>query len=155
MTGTNLEPRSHDLTSLSAAELAKLWRQHFSERVPDHLPKSLLARLLVYRMQVQQQGGLSKKASAYLNVMKTELRKGAIPSTPYPEDQKLKPGCQLLREHEGIDHRVTVVEGGYEWNGRIFASLSSAAKAITGTNWNGHRFFGLKARLKPSAQVFS
>ena len=64
---------------------------------------------------------------------------------------KLKAGCQLVREHEGIDHRVTVVAGGYEWNDKTFASLSSVAKAITGTNWNGHRFFGLKVKVRPSA----
>ena len=112
-------------------------------------------RLLSYRIQVEQQGGLSKKAIAYLKVIEINLRDGVVPDTPYPEDQKLKPGCQLLREHEGVNHRVTVVAGGYEWNGRTFASLSSVAKAITGTNWNGNRFFGLKAKLKPRAQVFS
>ena len=151
MIGTNLETRSFDLTSLSASELERLWRQHLGDRVPDHLPKSLLARLLAYRLQVEQQGGLSKKAMAYLKVIETDLRNGKVPETPYPEEQRLKPGCQLLREHDGIDHRVTVLEGGYQWNGKTFASLSSVAKAITGTNWNGHRFFGLK--VKPSAQA--
>ena len=155
MNATILETKSFDLTNFSAPELERLWRQHLRQKVPEHLPKSLLARLLAYRLQVEQQGGLSKKAIAYLKVMEINLRDGVVTDTPYPEDQKLKPGCQLLREHEGVNHRVTVVAGGYEWNGRTFASLSSVAKAITGTNWNGNRFFGLKAKLKLPAQVFS
>ena len=120
-------------------------------KVPDHLPKSLLAKLLAYRLQEQQQGGLSKKAIAYLKRVETDLRESRAPETPYPEEQKLKPGCQLLREHEGIDHRVNVIDGGFEWQGKTYLSLSSVAKAITGTNWNGHRFFGLKT--KPSVEV--
>jgi Protein of unknown function (DUF2924) len=52
----------------------------------------------------------------------------------------------LVREHGGIDHCMTVTGDGYEWNDQTFKSLSSVAKAITGTNWNGHRFFGLKGK---------
>jgi Protein of unknown function (DUF2924) len=153
MSGTNLEMTSLDLTNLSAAELEKLWRRHLGEKVPDHLPRSFLARLLAYRLQVQQQGGVSKKSVAYLKVIEADLREGRTPETPYPNEQRLKPGCQLLREHDGIDHRVTVLEGGYQWNSQTFTSLSSVARAITGTNWNGHRFFGLKAKLKPSVEA--
>ena len=62
---------------------------------------------------------------------------------PYPDDSRLKPGSVLVRKHDGVQHRVMVLEEGYAWNGKTFASLSAAAKAITGTNWNGQRFFGL------------
>jgi hypothetical protein len=96
---------------------------------------------------------LSKRALAYLKVIESDLRNGRVVETPYLDEQKLKPGCQLVREHEGIDHRVTVVESGYDWNGTTFGSLSSVAKAITGTNWNGYRFFGLKAKAQTSAEV--
>ena len=155
MSKVGVETKKFDLINLSVTELVKLWRQHLSEKVPDHLPKSILARLLAYRLQEQQQGGLSKKAVAYLNQIEADLRGGRSPETPYPHEQKLKAGCQLVREHEGIDHRVTVVAGGYQWNDKTFASLSSVAKAITGTNWNGHRFFGLKVKVQPSAVVAS
>ena len=56
----------------------------------------------------------------------------------------LRPGCVLVREHEGILHEVTVTADGFAWNGRCFGSLSEVARAITGTNWNGPRFFGLR-----------
>jgi Protein of unknown function (DUF2924) len=141
---------SFDLTNLAAAELEKLWRLHLSERVPDHLPRSLLSRLLAYRLQVEQRGELSKKTIAYLRVIEADIRAGKESETPYPSEQKLKPGCQLRREHEGVHHCITILDGGYEWESKTYPSLSSVAKAITGTNWNGHRFFGLKTKVQPA-----
>jgi Protein of unknown function (DUF2924) len=146
---------AQDLSALAVEELIMKWRQHLTERVPDHLPKSLLARLLSYKLQVEQHGGLSKKAAAYLKVIEIDLREGLTPKTPYVESNQLKPGSQLAREHEGILHRVTVLKGGYTWEGKTFTSLSAVAKAITGTNWNGHRFFGLKQKTKFVAEIMT
>jgi hypothetical protein len=148
---TTADMPNFDLTNLTSAELEKLWRLHLSERIPAHLPKSLLSRLLTYRLQVQQQGGLLKKTIAYLKVIEADIRAGKEPNIPYPAEQKLKVGCQLRREHEGVHHCVTILDGGYEWESKTYPSLSSVAKAITGTNWNGHRFFGLKAKVQPAA----
>ena len=57
----------------------------------------------------------------------------------------LKSGALLVREWSGRLERVMVLDDGYAWNGCVYRSLSQVAKAITGTHWNGHRFFGLKA----------
>jgi hypothetical protein len=54
----------------------------------------------------------------------------------------------LTREYEGVLHRVMVVEHGFAWNGKTYASLSKVAHAITGTRWNGPRFFGLRQNAK-------
>jgi Protein of unknown function (DUF2924) len=148
MSNENVETQNFNMINLSAIELGKIWRQNLSEKIPDHLPKSILARILAYRIQSERQGGLSKKAIAYLKPIVADLREGRSPITPYPNERKLKLGCQLVREHDGIDHRVTVVDDGYNWQGKTYHSLSSVAKAITGTNWNGHRFFGLKAKVE-------
>ena len=142
-----------DLSGLAVAELAVLWKRHLTERVPDHLPRSLLASILAYRLQVEQHGGLSKKAVAYLKVMETDLREGRKVETPYVESNQLKLGTQLAREYGGVMHRVMVMEGSYGWAGRSFSSLSAVAKAITGTNWNGHRFFGLQEKTKVVVEV--
>ena len=56
----------------------------------------------------------------------------------------LKPGALLAREWRGKLERVTVLDKGFAWNGKTYGSLSQIAKTITGTNWNGHRFFGLR-----------
>ena len=152
MKDMSVDMTSFDLSNLSTSELAILWRQNLRDKVPEHLPKSLVARLLAYQLQVAQHSGLSKKAVAYLKPIEADLRDGKHPEMPYLEEQKLKFGCQLVREYDGTHYRVTVVDGGYEWNGTIYASLSSVAKAITGTNWNGHRFFGLKAKARALAE---
>ena len=146
---------TRDLTDLSVAELTALWRRHLVEKVPEHLPRSLFVALLAYRLQVEQHGRLSKKAVAYLKTIETDLREGREPQTPYGLSNQLKVGTQLAREHDGVLHRIMVMEGGYAWAGKTFFSLSAVAKAITGTNWNGHRFFGLQDKKKAVAEVSS
>ena len=56
----------------------------------------------------------------------------------------LKAGALLVREWNGRLERVMILEEGFAWNGQTFRSLSQVAKTMTGTNWNGHRFFGLR-----------
>ena len=56
----------------------------------------------------------------------------------------LKAGALLVREWNGKLERVMILEDSFAWNGQTFSSLSQIAKAMTGTNWNGHRFFGLR-----------
>jgi hypothetical protein len=56
----------------------------------------------------------------------------------------LKAGALLVREWNGALQRVMVLEKGFAWNGKTYSSLSQIAKAMTGTSWNGHRFFGLR-----------
>jgi hypothetical protein len=97
---------SADSSKASVADLVDLWRRHLADRVPDHLPKSVLAALLAYRLQEEQHGGLSKKAVAYLKAIETDLREGREPETPYLQATALKVGTQLAREHGGVLHRV-------------------------------------------------
>ena len=61
------------------------------------------------------------------------------------EGVDLRPGAILAREWRGRLERVTVLDDGFAWNGTTYGSLSMVAKAITGTSWNGHRFFGLRS----------
>ena len=53
-------------------------------------------------------------------------------------------GAQLIREWQGVEHKVTVLLDGFEWEGRRYKSLSAVARGITGTRWNGLTFFGVK-----------
>ena len=55
-------------------------------------------------------------------------------------------GTRLIREYQGVEHTVTVMADGYEWQGRPYKSLSAIARHITGTRWNGLLFFGLRSR---------
>ncbi len=54
-------------------------------------------------------------------------------------------GTRLLREWQGRTHHVMVVQGGFEYEGKVWRSLSAIARSITGTAWSGPAFFGLKS----------
>ena len=69
------------------------------------------------------------------NITRRRIRHDAMPIA----------GTRLLREWQGVEHTVTVLTEGYEWQGRPYRSLSAIARAITGTRWNGLVFFGLKS----------
>ena len=141
------------LSNLDADGLARLWRMHLTDKMPAHLPKSLLAKLLAYRLQVDRHGGLSRAADSYLKVIETDVLAGRELQTPLVDARQLKPGSLLVREYGGALHRVMVLQEGFCWDGKAFASLSAVAKAITGTQWNGHRFFGLTQKSITSCEA--
>jgi hypothetical protein len=70
--------------------------------------------------------------------------KAPPPVPPVPSPAGVKPGALIGREYQGVMHRVVVVQGGYEWRGQTYKSLSEIARLITGTRWNGPKFFGLR-----------
>jgi hypothetical protein len=102
-------------------------------------------------MQANAYGDLDRETLRFLEQVRRESErrgkgakgKGVVP--PVPERRGPKPGTLLVREHEGTLHRLTVIEGGFAWNGTEYRSLSEVARAITGTRWNGPRFFGLRS----------
>lgn len=95
----------------------------------------LLSRLLAWRIQADAFGGLDAATIRFLR---------SSPGTPAP--RSLMPGTRLAREWQGLRHEVEVLEEGFRHQGTTYRSLSEAARAITGTRWNGHRFFGLRPK---------
>jgi hypothetical protein len=111
-----------------------------------------MIRILTWREQIMQVGDIDSRTRAILAASLGVARPSAVkaPANYVPSTAsragaapKLKMGSTLVREHAGVPHRVRVVPGGFEWDQRAFGSLSAVAKAITGVNWNGRRFFGL------------
>ena len=135
----------HILT-MTLDELSRAWRNGVGRPAPANLPRSLLSRALAYQLQADQHGDLGKEALRLLTTIADDLCAGKIIVIKPPTLRRLKPGTVLVREHLGVNHRVVVLEEGFAWQDKTFMSLSSAAKAITGTNWNGQRFFGLKRK---------
>jgi hypothetical protein len=95
-----------------------------------------MARFICWHIQEQAQGGVDANIAKVLD----SLARGDKPVA----ERRLKPGTVLVREYQGKRHTVTVVPGGYVWCDATYASLSIIARAITGTAWNGPRFFGLR-----------
>ena len=129
------------LPKLDVVGLTLCWRNHLGGAVPAHLPRWLLARILAYRLQAAAYGDLERSVAHCAAGAGGEPFTRREPATR--EGASLKPGALLVRECKGRLQRVMVLEEGFAWQGTTYGSLSQVAKAITGTNWNGHRFFGL------------
>jgi Protein of unknown function (DUF2924) len=163
-TATGLEAELAALKRLSLDDLRLRWRNNWGRLAPAHLSRGLLFRVMAYRLQAEVFGDLDQKAVRLLKrtANGTAEKLAANASATLGSDEHaeskfssaraayepliLKPGAVLIREWQGRLERVTVVDDGFAWNGAIYASLSAAAFAITGTKWNGHRFFGMRRR---------
>jgi Protein of unknown function (DUF2924) len=141
-----------DLEGHDLSGLRRHWRAHLGGEPPTHLPRWLLMRVLAYRLQSDAFGGLDKSIQRMLPSKRDDDAAAPFerraPQTR--EGVGLKAGALLVREWKGRLERVMILEEGFGWNGQTFRSLSQIAKAMTGTNWNGHRFFGLR-QGKPAA----
>ena len=95
---------------------------------------------------------LSKPAAKELDRLSARVLRNGATDVPQPPTLPLpRAGTILVREWQGTTHHVTVTDDGFLWNGKPHRSLSSIAGAITGTKWNGPRFFGLRdVRTKAS-----
>jgi hypothetical protein len=141
------------LRDLDVAFLQARSRNVFRRRTSPHLPRHLLFRILAYRLQADRLGDLDVESQRLLDCAgpPDDAGKRAVDSNrPTAE---LRPGTMLAREWNGRMHRVAVLADGFAWNGKTYPSLSKIALAITGTRWNGPRFFGL--RDKPSKEARS
>jgi hypothetical protein len=146
--GAALRAEIAGLPALDLSALRLRWRNETGRTAPAHLPKYLLLRMLAYRMQANVYGDLDAATVKMLDrVARQKKREAADRSAGIRRrpPRTLKPGTILVREWEGELQRVTVLGDGYAWKGRTFRSLSSVARAITGTQWSGPRFFGLLA----------
>jgi hypothetical protein len=142
-----------DFSGYSIEELYTRWRKEFRKSVPP-LQKVLLAQLLAYKLRARTEGELDAETIRYLHKIALDDRKRReagenkpkeVPPISLPRRKSsLKPGTMIVREHNGVVHKVTVLKDGYEWQGQEFKSLSAIASTITGTRWNGPRFFGLR-----------
>jgi hypothetical protein len=141
----NVETELTRLASADHGSLVRRWRVLFGRRAPN-LPRALLQRILAYQIQADAAGDLDPATIRALD----RLGRGETSEIPLPELRVVKPGTLLVREWDGTLQRVIALESGFAWNGGTYESLSKVARAITGTNWNGPRFFGLRDRAKAS-----
>ena len=122
--------------------LRSAWRRLYRSEAPPRLGRALLELVVAWKLQEQALGGLSSTAKRQLGEFAGLLANKA--DLPKLRQQRLKPGARLVRRWGGTIHEVIVVEDGFTWNGRRWASLSVIAREITGARWSGPRFFGLR-----------
>ena len=129
-------PPSPDIAALEPLSLVELrgeWSKHFGQ-VPSLRSPDLLRLILAWRLQAKAQGGLDRATRRKLE------RNGRVVA----EGLDLGVGTKLKRDWQGQVQEVLIERHGFSWKGVLYPSLSSVASAITGTRWNGPRFFGLR-----------
>jgi hypothetical protein len=136
------------LRDLDVGELRSRWHNVIGRRAPEHLPRHLLVRVLAYRLQANQLGDLDGESQRLLDRSMSPEDAGQRAVDLGRRTAGVRPGTVLGREWNGQMQRVAVLADGFAWNGKTYPSLSKVAFAITGTRWNGPKFFGL--RDKPS-----
>ena len=132
------------LPDLPYPELKERWRKLFGVAAPKHISRQLLVKAIAYRMREKVLGGLSPETKRRLREIAAAIKEGREDSLYI--GPRIKPGTRLVRAWQGKTHIVDVLPDGFSWNGSKHSSLSAIAKAITGTNWNGYVFFGVKRR---------
>ena len=139
---TSIEVALLKVSRLSIDELRSQWRETFSKDSPKAFGPDLLRRSIAQELQEKAYGGLDRVAKQELDRQIRLLSRTSAKRMEVP--RRIKAGAVLVREWKGKTHRVTVLDDGFEYDGHAFASLSEIAREITGTRWNGPRFFGLR-----------
>lgn len=136
------------LGELDFGMLKARWRSTTGRVAPASVHKSLLLRMLAYRMQADAFGDLDPDAARFLDRIASDRSLAGAKTLPLPDKARAGQGAIFVREWEGVTHHVMHMADGYAWNGSSYRSLSEVARAITGVRWNGPRFFGLRNREK-------
>jgi hypothetical protein len=134
------------LRDLDVQRLRSRWQTAFGRRPPPHLSRHLLFRTLAYRLQTDRWGDLDGESRRLLDRSGSPEQAGRNAVELSWRTAAIQPGTLLSREWNGRMQRVAVLADGFAWNGKTYQSLSQLAFAITGTRWNGPRFFGLRDR---------
>jgi hypothetical protein len=133
-----LEAEVARIQRMSKYELIVLWRQTFQTHPPHGFTKGVIGRYLAYHVQEKAFGGLDRETKNFLDA----LARGREPDMP--RSRRFKAGTVIVREYQSERHEVTVAACGFVWREKTYPSLSMIAREITGTSWNGPRFFGVR-----------
>lgn len=143
-----------ELKEMSAGRLREKYRELFGEESRSS-NKDWLWKRIAYRIQEQAEGSLSERARGRARELADEAHiRVRVPTPKLPEEQKdaapasrgrdgrlPRAGSVIAREFGGKRHEVTVLDHGFLYGGKHYRSLSAVAREITGTQWNGYRFF--------------
>ena len=146
-TKMSVEDEIAHLRGLNLKGLRSRWHSVFQRQAPAHLTRHLLFAVIAYRVQADRLGDLDHKTRQVLDRTFSKGIGPAMSARLASFDRKrteLSPGTVLVREWNRQSQRVMVMADGFAWNGQTYDSLSKVAFAITGTKWNGPRFFGLR-----------
>lgn len=144
----SIAARIAQLSELSMDSLWALWDEYFDER-PNHHHRTWIESRLAYKIQEEAFGGLKRTTRKKLEQIGET---GLLPKSLQSEASRMLPGTVLTRDFDDVEHKVIVLgPKDFEYRGQRFKSLSAVAKRITGCQWSGPAFFGLKTNAKEAA----
>jgi hypothetical protein len=132
------------LSKLDIDELRERWKAIYGRAPSGEIGRSFLTRSISYHLQERVYGGLKPSTCRLLAKAVEEIATG---SSKRPQSRMAQSGTILIREWQGIAHRVTMLDDGVSFNGKRYHSLSEVAREITGSRWSGPRFFGLRSKI--------
>ena len=116
--------------AMDRTTLVVQWQSQFDSSSSKQLTVDFMRQAIGWQVQSQKYGGLDGKTRRLLlSGLAEEL---------------LLVGTQLIRTWQGQSHQVAVLAKGFEYQNKVYRSLSAIAREITGTSWNGRVFFGVK-----------
>ena len=132
------------LAGLRHAELKERWLSLFGNPAPKHISRQLMEKAIAFRIREKSCGVPTTETKRRLREIAGAIRDGREETVSL--GPRIRPGTRLVRSWQGTTHIVEVNADGFVWRSSRHASLSGIARAITGTNWNGFAFFGVKRR---------
>ena len=131
-----------NLKTLPLAELRQIWAEAWGVEPHPKIGRTMLIKSLERKRREQAMGGLPPDMQQRLKTLLAAYKRNP---RYFDEDiHGLKPGTRLVKTWKETRHTVLVVKNGFEYEDRIYTSLSEVAFTITGSRWNGWVFFGLK-----------
>lgn len=129
-----------ELESKSAAEIRQIYNEIMPKKCAANANKEYLRPRVAYRLQELAFGSLGEETRAKLLKIA-----GGVSINTLRHHSDLIAGTKICREWGGAIHEVEVLKDCFEYQGQKFKSLSSIARKITSTRWNGPKFFKLKS----------
>jgi len=120
-------------------DVVRDWVQQFGSRPPRNISTLFMRRALSFESQCASNPALKRLSKTLQKNFKSGLKIRSC-------GLGLSAGSHLVRQWNGRTYQVDVTDTGFVMDGKSYRSLSSIAQKITGTNWSGPRFFGLKRR---------
>lgn len=135
----------NSIAQLSLDDLRRQWAKHWGIQPHRYIRREMLEKSLEFRQRQAHGEGLTPEQQKRLDSLVAQYKRN-----PKHFDQinmsAIKPGTRLVKVWKGKRYNVIIRANGYEYEGKVYTSLSQIASDITGTRWNGWVFFGLKER---------
>lgn len=142
--GAALAQKLQAIEAMDYGSLREAWTRLYAVPPPARVGRDLLQLGIAWKLQEQAYGGIRPALRRRLAALAAKVEETG--DVPRDRTTRLKPGVKLVRDWNGSTHTVTVLEEGFEWQGRTWRSLTGIAGSITGVHWSGPRFFGLKGK---------